>query len=165
MQELESVDAAEDVMEMFEVSPPQLPTGEVLQLTYSHQLPSGQTQGTVNLDWVCNMCKATNFARSAACQSTELVWGIFLKLQRGTIRATNSLGGLLCIVLLHSYPQSRSSVGLFLSGSPSTIKAKTEFQCLHVCYLPLQGSCPYSSACYCYLTLDSCPQEAGMPSM
>ena len=72
MQELESADAAEDVMEMFEVSQPQLPTGEVLRLTYSHQPPSGQSLGTVNLDWVCNMCKATNFARSATSQSLKL---------------------------------------------------------------------------------------------
>lgn len=48
---------------MFEASQPQLPTGEVLRLTYSHQLPSGQSQASAAFDWVCNMCKATNFAR------------------------------------------------------------------------------------------------------
>ena len=42
-----------------------LPTGQVLKLTYSHQLPNGQLQGGPILDWVCNMCKATNFARFA----------------------------------------------------------------------------------------------------
>lgn len=65
MQEFESIEAAEAVMASANHSALKLPTGEALRLDYSYQNPATHGTTSAPLDWKCNMCKATNFARQA----------------------------------------------------------------------------------------------------
>ena len=67
VQEFESIDAAEDVLNSAAHNPARLPTGEALHLEYSNQLPAAQGTSSAALDWKCDMCRATNFARWVLC--------------------------------------------------------------------------------------------------
>lgn len=85
LQEFESVEAAEDVMDR-EGRYLDLEDGSELVIEFSHNHAPSGGQASQGMDWICGRCQATNFARSAlpslrcSTVSGQMAWRTVVRL-------------------------------------------------------------------------------------